>query len=76
MFINPLRLKILPTTKHCVKCSNTGKIGCHTVISGKNTYSEIQLVDQNTGNELKRLQGRKGYGVSTGVRFKYDHKRN
>lgn len=74
--INPLRLVALPHTRTCVKCSTVEKVGGHTVISGKNCYSELQIVDMATAMDLKRKQTRHGYGVSTGVRFKFDHKRN
>lgn len=74
--INPQRLKILPKTRHCVNCSNVERVGGHTIISGKNCYSELQVVDMDTARDLARKQTRHGYGVSNGVRFKFDHKRN
>jgi translation initiation factor IF-1 len=70
------RLKALPNAKTCVQCSDTERIGCHTIISGKNTYSEIQLVDRVTSANLYRMQSRKGFGVSTGVKFKFDSRTN
>ena len=70
------RLKILPHTQNCVNCSTTEKVGCHTVISGKNTYSEIQIVDQETAANLSRMQSRRGFGVATGVKFKFDSRTN
>ena len=70
------RLKILPYTHNCVNCSTTEKVGCHTVISGKNTYSEIQIVDQETAANLSRMQSRRGFGVATGVKFKFDSRTN
>jgi hypothetical protein len=74
--INPLRIKALPGTKTCVNCSTTEKVGCHVVISGKNTYSEIQIVDQETSAKLRQLQSRKSFGVSSGVKFKFDSRKN
>lgn len=74
--INPLRIKILPNTKTCVECSCTSKVGGHTIISGKNTYSEIQIVDPETAQSLARMQSRKGFGVATGVKFQFDSRRN
>jgi hypothetical protein len=71
---NPIsegRIRALPTAKTCVTCSDTARIGCHTVITGKNTYSEIQLVDQETSANLYRMQSRKGFGVATGVKFNF-----
>ena len=70
------RLRVLPNAKTCVQCSDTARIGCHTIISGKNTYSEIQLVDQETSANLYRMQSRKGFGVATGVKFKFDSRTN
>ena len=55
------RLKILPYTYSCVSCSTTERVGGHTVISGKNTYSEIQIVDQETARTLAHMQTRKGF---------------
>lgn len=72
--IDPRRVKILPHTTRCVSCSNTERVYGHTIISGKNTYSEIQIVDKSTSEHLYKLGYRKGQGVATGVRFKYDHK--
>jgi hypothetical protein len=74
--INPLRLKVLPSTKTCVDCSNTERVGCHTVISGKNTYSEIQIVDQDTAKRLYHMQSRKSFGVANGVKFQFDSRKN
>lgn len=74
--IPPKRIEILPHTKTCVECSTTERVGGHTIISGKNTYSEIQIVDQETAQDLARMQSRKGFGVATGVKFKYDSRKN
>ncbi len=72
--IHPLRMKILPNTNRCVKCSNTDRVYGHTIISGKNTYSEIQLVSMEMSENLSKLGKRYGQGVAAGVRFKYDPK--
>jgi hypothetical protein len=74
--INPLRLKALPKTKTCTECSNTQKVGCHVVISGKNTYSELQIVDQETSARLHQMQSRGSFGVASGVKFKFDSRKN
>lgn len=74
--IHPLRVKALPHTKTCVECSDVQRVYGHTVISGKNTYSELQLVNKEMSEILSKLGYRQGQGVSAGVRFKYDHKRN
>jgi hypothetical protein len=70
------RLKILPHTHTCVNCSTTPKVGGHTVISGKNTYSEIQIVDPKTAEDLARMQSRSSFGVATGVKFRFDSRKN
>jgi hypothetical protein len=74
--IHPLRLKVLPSTKTCMDCSNVERVGCHTVISGKNTYSEIQIVDQELAKRLYHMQSRKSFGVATGVKFQFDSRKN
>lgn len=68
--INPRRLEIFPETRHCTEHSPTGRIAGHQVISGKNTYSEIQLVDQETAQELYRKGARKGQSPIAGIRMK------
>jgi hypothetical protein len=76
---NPIpegRIKALPNTRTCVNCSSTARVGGHTIISGKNTYSEIQIVDQETSERLYQMQSRRGFGVSTGVKFKFDSRTN
>ena len=42
--INPLRLKALPGTKVCVNCSTTAPIYARPIISGKTTYSELEII--------------------------------
>jgi hypothetical protein len=74
--INPLRLKALPTAKTCVQCSNTERVGCHVVISGKTEYSEIQVVDRETSAKLYRMQSRGSFGVANGVKFQFDSRKN
>jgi hypothetical protein len=74
--INPLRLKALPNTVTCVSCSTVEKVACHTIISGKNTYSEVQIVDRETSARLYGMQSRKGFGVANGVKFQYDSRKN
>lgn len=70
------RLVILPFTQTCVNCSTTQKVGGHTIISGKNTYSEVQIVDQETAQNLARMQSRSTFGVASGVKFKFDSRKN
>ncbi len=63
------RLKILPHSKTCVQCSETAKVAGFPLITNKTAYSELQIVPQETAQELYKKQDRKG-GVSTGVQFK------
>tara|TARA_B100000424_G_C22833172_1_gene444970 strand:+ start:70 stop:618 length:549 start_codon:yes stop_codon:yes gene_type:complete len=63
--INPLRLKALPNTKTCVACSSVERDYVRTVISGKTTYSEIEVIkNKETKNYLRKLdsKGRQGFG--------------
>ncbi|HWZ21783.1 MAG TPA: TraR/DksA C4-type zinc finger protein [Cytophagaceae bacterium] len=63
------RLKILPNSKTCVQCSETVRVAGFPLITNKTSYSELQIVNQETAQELYAKQDRKG-GVSTGVQFK------
>lgn len=67
--IPELRLKALPHTKTCINCSSTNRIAGFPLITGKNSYSELQLVDQEKAQELYAKQDRKG-SIATGVQFK------
>lgn len=64
------RLAALPAAKTCVQCSQTGRVAGFAIISGKTTYSELQIVPQDLANELYEKQDRKGAGVASGVQFK------
>jgi hypothetical protein len=63
------RIKILPATKSCVACSETARVYGFPMISSKTTYSELQIVSEETAQELHQKQDRKG-SISTGVQFK------
>jgi len=56
------RIKALPNVKTCVNCSNTGKKLGFSVITGKTTYSELDIVDENTYKILKSFD-RKIFGT-------------
>ena len=68
------RLKALPKTLTCTACSTTNKVAGHALITGKTEYSALQIVDQETAQNLAKIQNRKGYGVSNGVKFDSDKK--
>ena len=61
--INPLRLKALPATKTCVKCSSTGRWYVRNIISGKTTYCETEVIkDPNVAKEMASMDRRTGWG--------------
>lgn len=64
------RLQILPNTKFCVRCSETERVAGFPIITGKTTYSELEIVDQKKAQELYNKQERKGGKLSNGVETK------
>lgn len=57
----------LPST--CTECSSSTRVGAIPIISGKNTYSELQIVDdERQAADILFMQNRKGSIVSSGVR--------
>jgi len=59
------RLKALPNTKTCVECSNVERNYVRTIISGKTTYSEWEVIkNKETKQYLEKLdsKGRQGFG--------------
>ncbi|MBO9703838.1 MAG: TraR/DksA C4-type zinc finger protein [Sporocytophaga sp.] len=67
--IPDLRLKALPNAKTCLDCSETARVAGFPIVSGKTTYSELQIVSTEKAEELYQKQNRTG-GVSEGVTFK------
>lgn len=65
--IHPQRLKILPNTETCVKCSTTPKVAGFRIISGKTSYSEMQIVSQEKYKELTKKQARRGQSPGLGI---------
>lgn len=63
------RLKALPNTRTCIQCSGIERVAGFPIITTKTTYSEIQIVSQETAQELYSKQDRTG-GIATGVQFK------
>lgn len=59
-FIQDGRLKVLPDTYVCVKHSNEEKKLGFQIISGKDTYSELSIVNSDTYKDLKKYD-RKGF---------------
>lgn len=64
------RLKALPKTKVCVKCSTSEKVAGFRLIEGKTEYSALQIVPQETAKRLYKLQERKGQSPGRGVKMK------
>ena len=65
--VHKARLRALPGTKTCVECSDVERNYVRTIISGKTTYSEIEVIkNKDTKEYLKRLdaKGRTGFGSS------------
>ena len=64
------RRKALPGARTCIDCSQTGRKAGFPIISGKTSYSELQLVDQELAQELYAKQDRKGGSIANGVQFR------
>ena len=63
--IPELRLKALPNTKECIECSSEERNMVRAVITGKTTYSEIEVIkNKKTKEYLNGLigKGRRGFG--------------
>ena len=59
------RLEALPNTKTCVECSSVERDYVRTIISGKTTYSEVEVIkNKDTKEYLQKLdaKGRQGFG--------------
>lgn len=57
----------------CISCMRTNDVkrkAGFAIISGKNTYSEIQIVSAERSAELNAMQYRRGQSPGAGVRFK------
>jgi len=59
------RLKALPNTKECIECSSEERNMVRAVITGKTTYSEVEVIkNKKTKEYLNSLigKGRRGFG--------------
>lgn len=54
---------------YCVNCSQEQKVAGHNVISGKNDYSELQIVSSERSVELREKGHRSRYSVANGNLF-------
>jgi len=60
--INPLRLKALPDTKVCVKCSTTSAWYVRNIISGKTEYAETEIIkDSSAASTIRKMDQRLGW---------------
>jgi hypothetical protein len=57
------RLKALPGIKSCINCSETERVAGFPIITGKTTYSELEILKQEKAKELYEMQERKGKGI-------------
>lgn len=76
---NPIpeaRIKAIPTTKTCVKCSSVQAVAGFNVVTSKTEYAHLQIVDQETANHMHSLASRSSFGVSRGVKFRFDSRKN
>jgi len=49
------RLVILPDTRTCMQCSTASKWYARPVITGKTTYSEVEIIkDESVAAEMQR----------------------
>lgn len=65
--IPPLRIKALPSATTCVNCSTTEAVYVRAIITGKTTYSELEVIkDPEAAAEMRRWDnmGRTGFGSS------------
>lgn len=60
------RLKAIPETTTCVSCSGVEKVAGFRIITGKSTYTELEITTQERCNHLNKIQNRRG-SVSLGV---------
>ena len=61
--INSLRLKAIPGTKTCVNCSSTTKWYVRSIISGKTTYCETEIIkDPESAKIIASMDRRTGWG--------------
>lgn len=61
--INPLRIKALPDTKTCVKCSTTQAWYVRNIISGKTEYAETEIIkDSSAASTIRKMDQRVGWG--------------
>ncbi|ARK12974.1 TraR/DksA family transcriptional regulator [Fibrivirga algicola] len=59
------RLKAVPGTRTCVRCSSAQRVAGFPMITGKTEYSALQLMSQADAQRLHKMGERRGTGAST-----------
>lgn len=67
--IHPLRVKVLPHTTTCVKCSSIKQVGCVPINSHK-TGNTIQILPHDQAASMNKNCVRSGYGITRSLRGK------
>ncbi len=61
------RVKALPKTKTCVDHSKAGRVAGYQIITGKDTYTELEITSQERVEKLYDLGSRKGQRPTKGM---------
>jgi RNA polymerase-binding transcription factor DksA len=65
--ISEERLRALPNTKTCVKCSDEEKVGCVDIIYHK-TGNTIQILPKEQADSINKAAQRRGFGSLSSMR--------
>lgn len=68
--INPKRVECLPHVNTCIAHSDAQRVAGYQIITGKNTYSELEIGPQERIAALYDLGSRAGQGPVKGNRMK------
>ena len=61
------RLKAVPGTHTCVRCSSAQRVAGFALITGKTEYSALQLMSQSDAQRLHKMGERRGTGASASM---------
>ena len=61
------RIEALPNTRTCLAHSSASKVAGYQIITGKDTYTELEITSQERAEELYDLGSRKGQGPTKGM---------
>jgi len=65
--IDDRRIKVLPKTKVCVKCSTTEAVSCVDITYHK-TGNTIQIMDKESADKINKMAKRSGFGIMAGMK--------